>query len=115
MLLTAKCLYANFLYDKEIKVKKLPIYEYKCDDCRQIFDVLQKINSDPVKECIHCRGNVEKMVSSSSFQFIGSGWYVTDYKKTTLDKDKNKKPETTLKGTGKNNKSKDKEKQKNVA
>ena len=113
--MTTKFIYANFLDKKEIKVKKLPIYEYKCDDCGQIFDVLQKINSDPVKECIHCGGNVEKMISASSFQFKGSGWYVTDYKKTKSDKDKYKNPEASVKGTGKDNKNKDKEKQKNVA
>lgn len=97
-------------------MKKLPIYEYKCNECGQIFDVLQKLNSERVKECIHCGGNVEKIISSSSFQFKGSGWYVTDYKKTTSDKDKYKNPESSVKETGKINNSKVKEKQKkNVA
>ena len=96
-------------------MKKLPIYEYKCDECGQIFDVLQKINSDPVKECIHCGGNVEKLISASSFQFKGSGWYVTDYKKTTEDKDKFKNPESSVKKPIKDSKKKDKVKQKNVA
>jgi len=96
-------------------VKKLPLYEYRCDECGQVFDVLQKINSDPVKECIHCGGNVEKLISASSFQFKGSGWYVTDYKKTTEDKDKFKDSESSVKESVKDSKKKDKVKQKNVA
>lgn len=93
----------------------MPIYEYKCNECGQIFDVLQKINSEPVKDCIHCGSKVEKLISASSFQFKGSGWYVTDYKKSASDKDKYKKPVSAEKKSGKDKKSKGNEKQKNVA
>ena len=58
----------------------MPIYEYKCKECNRVFDKLQSINSEPVKECIYCKGGVKKLISSSSFQFKGSGWYITDYK-----------------------------------
>lgn len=58
----------------------MPLYEYRCNKCEKTFEVLQKINEDPVTECIHCRGDVEKLISVSSFQFKGSGWYITDYK-----------------------------------
>ncbi len=110
--MTSDFLYANFYLNKNTGVKKLPIYEYKCDDCGKIFEVLQKINSDPVKKCIHCNGNVKKIISASSFQFKGSGWYVTDYKKTKSGKsdpinNKNKKKD--------NKKNSVKGKQKNVA
>jgi len=33
----------------------------------------------PVQQCQFCQGQVEKMISLSSFQLTGSGWYVTDY------------------------------------
>jgi len=79
----------------------LPIYEYKCKECDKIFDVLQKINSDPVEKCIHCGGKVEKLISASSFQFKGSGWYVTDYKKSKSD---GKKKEESFPMTNKSNK-----------
>jgi predicted nucleic acid-binding Zn ribbon protein len=52
--------------------------------------MLQKINSEPLRECIYCKGPVEKLISLSSFQFKGNGWYITDYK----NKNSNKKPET---------------------
>jgi putative FmdB family regulatory protein len=58
----------------------MPLYEYRCKGCNKIFEVLQKIDAEPLSECIHCGEPVEKLVSVSSFQFKGSGWYITDYK-----------------------------------
>jgi len=58
----------------------MPLYEYKCKKCNKTFEVLQKINADPLEKCIHCNGKVEKLISVSSFQLKGSGWYLTDYK-----------------------------------
>ncbi|HDP96040.1 MAG TPA: zinc ribbon domain-containing protein [Candidatus Aminicenantes bacterium] len=57
----------------------MPIYEYRCQKCGRTFEVLQRINEEPLQHCIHCGGEVEKLISASSFQFKGSGWYVTDY------------------------------------
>ena len=93
----------------------MPIYEYKCKKCDTVFDVLQKINSEPVKTCINCGSKVEKLISASSFQFKGSGWYVTDYRKKDPDKDKHKKAVSTDKGNNTKSDVKAKEKQKNVA
>lgn len=61
----------------------MPLYEYKCKECNESFEVLQKINSRPLEKCIHCSGSVEKLISVSSFQLKGSGWYVSDYKNKT--------------------------------
>jgi putative FmdB family regulatory protein len=74
----------------------MPLYEYECKKCHKTFDVLQKIDAEPLGKCIHCNGKVEKLISVSSFQFKGSGWYVTDYKNkkgktdTSTNKDSNK-------------------------
>jgi len=57
----------------------MPIYEYKCRKCGREFEVFQKITEAPVQQCQFCQGQVEKMISLSSFQLTGSGWYVTDY------------------------------------
>lgn len=57
----------------------MPIYEYKCEQCGQIEEVLQKISEDPLTTCGHCSGNLQKLISSSTFHLKGSGWYVTDY------------------------------------
>jgi putative FmdB family regulatory protein len=57
----------------------MPIYEYKCAGCGAILEVLQRMHDKPLKKCEACGGALEKMISRSSFQLKGSGWYVTDY------------------------------------
>jgi putative FmdB family regulatory protein len=59
----------------------MPIYEYKCENCGEVFDVIQKFADEPVTVHEKCGGPVRRLISSPSFQFKGSGWYVTDYGK----------------------------------
>jgi putative FmdB family regulatory protein len=56
----------------------MPIYEYACDKCGT-FEVSQRITESPLRRCPTCKGRVRKLISSTSFQLKGSGWYVTDY------------------------------------
>jgi predicted nucleic acid-binding Zn ribbon protein len=50
---------------------------------------MQKITDKPLKRCKSCGGKLEKEWSATSFQFKGTGWYVTDYAgKKTGDADK---------------------------
>ncbi len=62
----------------------MPLYEYRCKKCENTFEALQKIDAEPLTECMYCQGEVEKLISSSSFQFKGSGWYITDYKNKSV-------------------------------
>ena len=58
----------------------MPIYEYRCADCKETFEVIQKFSDDPVKKCAHCSGmKVEKLISQSSFVLKGGGWYQDGY------------------------------------
>ena len=59
----------------------MPIYEYRCLKCNQEFEAMQKFSDSPLKACPSCGGAVKKLVSRSSFQLKGSGWYLTDYAK----------------------------------
>lgn len=56
----------------------MPIYEYRCEKCGD-FEVTQRITEDPLKKCPTCRRKVRKLISNTSFQLKGSGWYITDY------------------------------------
>ncbi len=56
----------------------MPIYEYGCQNCGT-FEVTQRITDKPLRRCPTCKGKVGKLISSTSFQLKGSGWYVTDY------------------------------------
>ncbi len=57
----------------------MPIYEYLCEKCGAHTEVLQRITDEPLKRCEKCRGKLEKLISKTSFQLKGSGWYQTDY------------------------------------
>ena len=57
----------------------MPIYEYECSKCGQKIEVIQKISDKPLKKHAGCGGSLTKLISASSFQFKGTGWYVTDY------------------------------------
>jgi putative FmdB family regulatory protein len=63
--------------------KKMPIYEYQCINCSKTIEVSQKISAPPLTECEHCTGKLKKIISQSSFQLKGTGWYTTDYAKKT--------------------------------
>ena len=80
----------------------MPLYEYKCKECEKTFEVLQKMNAEPLTKCLYCQGNVEKLVSMSSFQFKGSGWYITDYKNKSSKKDSSKNQDGNNRGSNKN-------------
>lgn len=59
----------------------MPIYEYECTKCGEVFEAFQKIHDKPLKQCKFCQGKVERLISQTSFQLKGSGWYLTDYAK----------------------------------
>ncbi len=56
----------------------MPIYEYRCDRCG-VFEVTQRITEPALSDCPTCNGTVARLISATSFQLKGSGWYVTDY------------------------------------
>ncbi|MFP4315814.1 MAG: FmdB family zinc ribbon protein [Desulfovibrionales bacterium] len=57
----------------------MPIYEYRCTECQQIFEEWQKDFKERDVSCPVCNGNSKRLISNTSFVLKGSGWYVTDY------------------------------------
>jgi putative FmdB family regulatory protein len=56
----------------------MPIYEYRCEHCGE-FEEMQRITDPPLARCPRCHRKVRRLISNTSFQLKGSGWYVTDY------------------------------------
>ena len=56
----------------------MPIYEYQCGKCGT-FEVTQRITKKSLSRCPTCKSKVKKLISNTSFQLKGTGWYVTDY------------------------------------
>ena len=59
----------------------MPLYEYKCEKCGDIFEVMQKFADEPLRVHEKCGGLVNRLLSAPALQFKGSGWYVNDYAK----------------------------------
>ncbi|MDR1315121.1 MAG: zinc ribbon domain-containing protein [Deltaproteobacteria bacterium] len=72
----------------------MPIYEYECASCGKITEAAQRMSDPPLTVCPECQGELRKIMSRTSFQLKGSGWYTTDYKKT----DGGTGPDPTLPG-----------------
>ncbi len=60
----------------------MPIYEYACESCEHVFDVLQKMDAAPLLDCPECgKPKLKKLLSAPNFRLKGGGWYETDFKK----------------------------------
>jgi putative FmdB family regulatory protein len=58
----------------------LPIYEYRCEHCGASFEMFQKFSDEPIATCQVCGGGpVTKVLHPVAVHFKGSGFYTTDY------------------------------------
>jgi len=57
----------------------MPVYEYECKGCEKVFEVQQRMADSPLTQCPECSGEVTKLMSMSSFQLKGGGWYADGY------------------------------------
>jgi putative FmdB family regulatory protein len=56
----------------------MPTYEYRCKDCGEHLEVVQKFTDDPLTECPACGGTLRKVFGNIGITFKGSGFYKTD-------------------------------------
>ena len=70
----------------------MPTYNYRCEECCKEYQVFQSIMENPISICKYCKGKLERLIKGSSVGLIfkGSGFYLTDYKNNTPDKDQQK-------------------------
>jgi putative FmdB family regulatory protein len=61
----------------------MPTYEYECLACKHRFERVQKFSDAPVTECPECGSQVRKVLFPAGVVFKGSGWYITDSRKST--------------------------------
>ncbi|UCG92585.1 MAG: zinc ribbon domain-containing protein [candidate division WOR-3 bacterium] len=67
----------------------MPTYEYECARCKHTFEEFQKITDKPLTSCPKCGGRLRRLITGGAgLIFKGSGFYVTDYKKSNLPQPK---------------------------
>jgi len=75
----------------------MPIYGYRCGECGEEHEALQKVSEPPLTICPACgKPALQKQLSAAGFQLKGSGWYATDFK-APAKKPADKKTEKTEK------------------
>ena len=62
----------------------MPTYDYVCQDCGHAFEHFQSMTSDLLKTCPQCQKDALKRLigAGGALIFKGSGFYITDYKKS---------------------------------
>jgi putative FmdB family regulatory protein len=79
----------------------MPVYTYRCDNCGHEFDQQQSFADKPLKICPNCKKHaLNKVYKAAGVVFKGSGFYVTDKKKSSTASSTNgtsKPKETTAK------------------
>ena len=66
----------------------MPTYDYKCLNCGHSFELFQSMSAEPVTKCYKCNGKLKRLIGTGAGPiFKGSGFYQTDYKKSTSKSD----------------------------
>ena len=61
-------------------VTAMPIYEYQCPNCQQVFEEWTHVTDMQAQEpCPDCGTPSPRVMSHTSFVLKGGGWYVSDY------------------------------------
>ena len=56
----------------------MPTYQYRCTECGEDLEVVQKFSDEPLTVCPACQGALRKVFSPVGIVFKGSGFYRTD-------------------------------------
>lgn len=61
----------------------MPTYVYKCDSCGTQFEQFQSFKDEPIRTCPACASPVRRVFQPVGIVFKGSGWYITDSRKSS--------------------------------
>ncbi len=65
----------------------MPTYHYRCPSCGHDFEKFEKMNVKARPKCTQCGTRAERLISGGAgLVFKGSGFYITDYKRSAKDK-----------------------------
>lgn len=56
----------------------MPTYQYRCQSCDGLLEVVQSFTDDALTVCPECNGALRKVFNSVGVVFKGSGFYRTD-------------------------------------
>jgi len=74
----------------------MPTYEYSCDHCGHKLEILQKITDPSLNTCHSCGQDTLRRGPGGGIGLVfkGSGFYITDYKKSAPSPKKQEEKES---------------------
>ena len=63
----------------------MPRYDYRCNDCGQVYEKQEGFDAPAVQTCPACSGTARRVLRPPAIVFKGSGWYATDSRKGSPD------------------------------
>lgn len=59
----------------------MPVYTYRCRECKCEMEELQKMDDEPPPRCPACEaeGTLERILAPCNFELVGSGWAKDGY------------------------------------
>jgi putative FmdB family regulatory protein len=71
----------------------MPTYEYRCSNCENLWEELQKISEPALDTCPKCHEKTaQRLISGGSFILKGGGWYADLYSSSGGAKKSESKP-----------------------
>jgi len=61
----------------------MPTYVYACDRCGAQLGQSEAFKDEPLRTCPSCAGAVRRVFQPVGIVFRGSGWYITDSRKSS--------------------------------
>jgi|BarGraIncu00222A_1022003.scaffolds.fasta_scaffold71970_2 putative FmdB family regulatory protein len=68
----------------------MPLYEYKCKQCKKHTEHIQKFSDPEITKCPLCGGPLERVISAAAISFKGGGWFKDGYSHTKPKSSKEK-------------------------
>ena len=65
----------------------MPTHQYSCTECGHSFEQVQSFSEDSLTTCPACSGRLRKVFNAVGVVFKGSGFYRTDSRASTGDRD----------------------------
>jgi len=83
----------------------MPSYDYECKSCGYIFEAFQNMSDAPLKTCPKCKGELRRLIGGGlGIIFKGSGFYVTDNRKSSYNSSSSPSSNSSKSDSNKNGK-----------
>ncbi len=79
----------------------MPTYQYRCTECGEDLEAVQKFSDAALIECPRCGGPLRKLFNAVGVVFKGSGFYRTDSRASASTESDSAKPEKKAADAGK--------------